>query len=323
MHQHWFSSPFLRAIRTNSDLVLPLLLFAFFLEKLLSVGIKMMALVIAMVMTLSMMSVVAFASEDPVDPPAATGKSITLTGGKAGHTYTLYQIFTGEVKTVDGVEKLTNLQWGSDANATYKAAYDTAAAAALEITTDNDARATAQSLVANSYLGTGTPLTLSADGNVEFTGLAEGYYLIVDSGNSTTTAVEGDYDSAYIVEVVKDVTGKIKGSGATSDKTVTDAETGNAATDDAAAYNIGDAVPFQLSATTADNVAAYKKYHITFQDKQSSGLDAPTTFTVTVLGKTFTVPAEELILLLRQQITELRSLSQKPLLTLETLLRSR
>jgi fimbrial isopeptide formation D2 family protein/LPXTG-motif cell wall-anchored protein len=66
---------------------------------------------------------------------------------------------------------------------------------------------------------------------------------------------------------------------------------GEPTVDDAAAWNIGDAVPFQLTATTADNVAAYKKYHITFQDKQSEGLDAPTTFKVTVLGKEFIVPA--------------------------------
>lgn len=217
---------------------------------------------------------------------AAGTKSISLTGGKAGHTYTLYQIFTG---TVDGTE-LTNIQWGDDANATFKAAYSTAAAAAKEIATKNDARATAQELVAKNYLGTGTPLTLNADGKVEFTGLDEGYYVIVDT-NGNTTVVEGDYSSAYIVKVVEDVTGAVKGSGATSDKEVKDPETNAASTDDAAAYNIGDAVPFTLKATTADNVAAYKKYHITFQDKQSTGLDAPTSYTVKVLDKTFTVPA--------------------------------
>ena len=238
---------------------------------------KLMALVIAMVMMVAM-GVTVFAAGD---------KKITLTGGKAGHTYTLYQIFTGTYDATSG--ELKNLQWGDDANAAYKAAYATAAAAALEIHDVNDARATAQQLVANSYLGDGTGNTLTADGDVVFENLDEGYYVIIDT-NGNTTPVEGDYSSAYIVQVVKDVNGAIKGSGVTSDKEVLDS-TGTAATSDAAAYNIGDAVPFNLKATTADNAANYRQYHITFQDKLSNGLTAPDSYTVTVLGKTFTVPA--------------------------------
>jgi fimbrial isopeptide formation D2 family protein/LPXTG-motif cell wall-anchored protein len=214
-----------------------------------------------------------------------TAKTITLTGGKAGHTYTLYQIFIGKVE--DG--ELTNIQWGTGANSSYQAAYPTAAAAALQIAEQNDARATAQTLVENNYLETGTTNTLSADGEVVFEGLAEGYYMIVDTnGNENPTA--GDYTSAYIVKVVEDVTGEIKGSATTSDKEIIDPENSQAASNDAAAYSIGDSVPFKLKATTADNVAAYKKYHVTFQDKQSEGLTAPTSFAVTVLGKDFTVP---------------------------------
>ena len=242
---------------------------------------KLMALIIALMMVLCI-GATAFATSGDPEPvtPAAT-KSITLTGGKAGHTYTLYQIFTGTVKNGE----LTNIQWGSGANDTFQKAYDTAAAAAEAIANKNDARATAQELVANKYLGTGTDVTLSADGEVKFENLAEGYYMIVDTNNNTSP-VDGDYSSAYIVKVVTDVTGAIKGSGASSEKTVTD-QSGNAG--EAAAYSIGDAVPFTLTATTADNVAAYKKYHITFQDKQSAGLDAPTSYTITVLGKTFTL----------------------------------
>ncbi|MBQ6312917.1 MAG: isopeptide-forming domain-containing fimbrial protein, partial [Lachnospiraceae bacterium] len=236
---------------------------------------KLLALVIAVAMVLAM-GVSVFAAE---------GKTITLKGAKAGHTYTLYQIFTGTVEE-DG-KTLTNIQWGADANATYKAAYTTAASAAKAIAQQNDARKTAQDLIANSYLGTGTPKAVTADGNVVFDNLAEGYYVIVDSITGTV-AEEGDYSSAYIVQLVKDITPDVKGSGATSDKSVIDASNNKA---EAAAYSIGDAVPFELSAKTADNVAAYRKYHITFQDKQSAGLDAPTSFTVTALGKTFTVPA--------------------------------
>ena len=239
---------------------------------------KMMVLVLSILMVLGTTMVTSFAEEE---------KTITLTGGKAGHTYTLYQIFTGTVNT-DG-KTLENIQWGADAPKSLKDDYPTAAAAAKAIHDKNDARKFAQDL---GLTGGTNKKVLTADGNVVFEGLEEGYYVLVDEGHSTTDPVEGDYDSAFVVKVVKDVKGELKGSGATSDKDVKDKE-GNIAAEssDAVAYNIGDDVPFQLTATAADNVAAYKKYHITFQDKQSEGLDAPKTFTVNVLGKTFTVPA--------------------------------
>ena len=254
---------------------------------------KIMALAIAMVMVLSM-SMAVFA--DPTDPTATDGsttttKTITLTGGKAGHTYTLYQIFTGE--TTETENELVNLQWGDDANATFKGAYATAAAAA-EAMEGGDARALAQGWIANNYLGTGTPKQLSADGNVEFTGLEEGYYLVVDT-SGPTTVTEGDYYSAVIVQVVADVNMALKGSAPTSEKKVDDKNDSNTSEDattwqDTADYDIGDAVPFQIKATAADNVQAYKKYHITFQDKKSDGLDAPTgNYTISVLGKTLTL----------------------------------
>ena len=89
---------------------------------------RMMALLLAMVMVLSM-GITAFADEN--NPPAegeptqqegeqpttpATTGSINLTGGKAGHTYTLYQIFTGKV---DG-DQLVEIQWGADAPSALK-----------------------------------------------------------------------------------------------------------------------------------------------------------------------------------------------------------
>ncbi len=214
-------------------------------------------------------------------------RTITLNKGKAGHTYTAYQIFIGETTSTE--DELINIQWGADAPDALKTQYETAAAAADAIT---DARAFAQGL---SLTGDGTAQqTLTEDGTVTFENLAEGYYVIIDS-NGNQAAVEGDYSSAVIVQVVANVTMDLKGSGSTSEKKVKDVNdsVANSETDwqDSADYDIGDFVPFQLKATTADNVAAYKKYHITFQDTQSAGLDMPTSWTVTVLGKTFTLNA--------------------------------
>ena len=187
---------------------------------------KIMALAIAMVMVLSMSMAVFADPADPTvtDPPAtSTTKTITLTGGKAGHTYTLYQIFKGDTTATEN--ELVNLQWGDDANNTFKGAYASAAAAA-EAMEGGDARALAQGWIANNYLGTGTPKQLDADGNVEFTGLEEGYYLVVDT-SGPTTVTEGDYYSAVIVQVVADVNMALKGSAPTSEKKVDDKNDSN------------------------------------------------------------------------------------------------
>ena len=126
---------------------------------------KIMALAIAMVMVLSMSMAVFADPADPTetDPPAtSTTKTITLTGGKAGHTYTLYQVFTGKV---DGTQ-LTNVQWGNGVTDTFKGTKSTAAAYAKEVADANDARATAQALITAGALTNGTAKTLTADGNV-------------------------------------------------------------------------------------------------------------------------------------------------------------
>ena len=223
----------------------------------------------------------------------ATTKTITLTGGRSGHTYNLYQIFTGKV---DGNE-LTDIQWGANAPASLKNQYDTAAACAKAVGEQGNARAFAQSL---NLSGDGfKKVTLSTNGDVVFSELPEGYYVIIDTNNNVGP-VEGDYSSAIVVKVVENVEGALKGEGASSDKKVADnndtdniqpalADVADDAWHDSADYDIGDAVPFKLSATTAANVSAYHAYHVTFQDKQSAGLDAPNSWTITVLGKTFTL----------------------------------
>ena len=246
---------------------------------------RIMALLIATVMVMSM-SMAAFAAQ-------TTTGSIDLTGGKSGHTYTLYQILKGKVDSESG--ELVDIQWGDDAPAALKTQYGTAAAAAKAIAEQNDARAFAQSLT----LTGGTENALTADGNVTFSGLTAGYYIITDT-NGNTQPVEGDYSSAIVVKVVGTVTGAMKGDAPSSEKKVADNNdtakvqpdlSGIQAADweDSADYDIGDFVPFKLKATTASNVDKYTKYHITFQDKQCAALGAPRNVSVSVLGKTIAV----------------------------------
>ena len=60
---------------------------------------------------------------------------------------------------------------------------------------------------------------------------------------------------------------------------------------DSADYDIGDAVPYKLTATLADNVTDYRNYHITFKDEMEKGLTFNGVSLVTVNGKE--VPATD------------------------------
>ena len=259
---------------------------------------KIFSILLIAVMVLSSFSAV-FAAEGDV--------TMEFTGGKAGHTYTAYQILKGDAtaSTSTTAGSLENIQWGDDAanikigDKTLTELYATAPAAAKAINTQDDARAFAQSL--NVSAATGTPVELDKDGTVTFT-VKPGYYVIIDTITGTTAA-SGDYSSAVMVSVAGNVKGSIKGDAPTSDKKVADTNDSaktqvnlsgiqNADWQDSADYDINDFVPFRLTATTASNVAAYKKYHVTFQDNQCDGLAMPESWIVEVLGLQFTVAAD-------------------------------
>ena len=100
-----------------------------------------------------------------------------------------------------------------------------------------------------------------------------GYYLIKDNGPVN----DGEAYSLYVVQVVGPTTISPKVGTTTSDKKVKDTNdsTANSTTDwqDSADYDIGDAVPFKLSATIAQDYANYTHdYKLTFHDKEDTGL---------------------------------------------------
>ena len=107
------------------------------------------ALVAAMVMALG------------VNAAAANDKRITLTNPSAGHTYTLYQVFTGSFQVVDEKDTLGDIAWGNGVTEAGKTAFGTAAEAAADIeNTDAGARAFADSL--NAYLTNGVEKSAAA-----------------------------------------------------------------------------------------------------------------------------------------------------------------
>ena len=243
---------------------------------------RIMALLIATVMVLSM-GAVAFAE--------GTG-SIKITGVKDGHTYTAYQILKGTAKTTTegGVEKteLTGLQWGDNVTEAFKTGKGTAAEYAETLTNEAAAKSLAKTLAdGQATLLNGNSGTADAtNGTATITGLADGYYLVIDTAG-TGVAEEDDAFSQYIVQVVagKEVPvtakldvpefeKKVKDDDYTTDdgaqKTGVSVGVGY---NDAADYDIGDDVPFELLGTLPTNYAEYTTYKYEFHDKACDGLD--------------------------------------------------
>lgn len=277
---------------------------------------KMMALVVAMVMVLSM-SMTVFAANTPVATPDG-GFTVTVTPDttdEGTHSYEAYQIFTGDlVEDEHGNKTLSNIGWGNGitVDATFAAAIEalrtgkdaegykalTATSTAAEFAdaigalnaTHDSATAQAVAAAIGAALSSTTAGTGSATG---VSGLQPGYYLIQDAA-APTAPVDEDGNATgnsgamtrYIVQVVGTVTIAEKASVPSVEKKVgdvNDTEGGAAAYQDSADYDIGDAVPFKITATTASTVHDYVKYHVTIVDDQSAGLDAPEQFSIAVL----------------------------------------
>lgn len=219
-------------------------------------------LAFAMVMAIAMPSVVM--ADD-------TTYNLTLTNTVEGHTYEVYQVFSGTLSTKEGKKVLSDLKWGSGVK---KGAYtETAKAKAETLTDEATARAFAKELVEDK-LSAATKTVQSAAGTTEITGLAAGYYLVKDTDNS----LKGKNDSytAYILQVVGDATTSVKSDVPSSEKKVKDindsTETKTTDWQDAADWDIGDEVPFKIEGTLPSNYDKYKTYTLKFHDKEQEGL---------------------------------------------------
>ncbi len=174
-------------------------------------------------------------------------------------------------------EVLTNISWGSGVTSTdayflsaLTTVYSTtdAAEVAAELTTESEAKAFAA--IVGGYLTTGTDSEDAGD-TYTISGLAAGYYLVV---NTTVPTTSGAYTS-YILQVVESVTVSPKSAVPSSDKTVDDindsTET-DMTTGEDADHDIGDDVPFALTATLPTNYGSYNTYKLIFHDVMEDGL---------------------------------------------------
>lgn len=203
---------------------------------------------------------------------AATAFAATVTVPSDGilkdHTFTAYQIFSGREES--GI--LSDVQWGSGIistaflaalkdNTAFGDKFDacTDAAAVAEVLSANTAFADAFAKLAYAHKsGTGTALTSGENT------LADGYYLIVDT---TANVGEGGAYNAALLQVVGNITIRAKTDAPTVEKKVLEGNTYQ----DAADYNIGDAVPFRLIGSVPD-MSRYDTYKYIFHDTLSTGL---------------------------------------------------
>lgn len=193
----------------------------------------------------------------------------TITGPKNGHTYEVYQIFTGDL--ADG--KLSNVKWGSATAKNGTAATD----AELKTVTDlasksvnDNAQATANAIAA--YLKSDAQPTATIDDTNPTAQVPSGYYLIKDKNN---TVPDGQAATTYIVTVAGNVTITPKSDVPSFEKKLKDSnDTEGTLSDwqDAADWDMGDDVPFKLEGTVASNYASYKTYYFAFHDVEEWGL---------------------------------------------------
>ena len=176
----------------------------------------------------------------PAASADTTTYTIQLTGTTAGHTYDVYQIFSG---SLDASNTLTNIEWGSAVNqANIEFYMGTASAKAASLSgkanDSEEAKTFAKDII--QYLTYGpTKVVSSEDGTTTISGLEPGYYLIRDRYNSLA-GKEGESYTRFMLLVSKDTNVAIKSSSPTITKKVkaSDSNTYSSAAD----YAIGDKV---------------------------------------------------------------------------------
>ena len=226
---------------------------------------KLMAALLAVAMVCAM-AIPAFAAKgEPV-----TNSDVSLTD----HDFEAYQIFSAKLDSTKGT--LSDVKWGDGVKGNellVALQADTtlgdftncknASDVAEKLATFNAEKATKfAAFVANGYLAT---TKIAGTGTIELP--SAGYYLIKD-----VTEVEGEYDASnltlLLVSGPETVTPQVKTDIPTLQKKVKDKnDSAGTTTDwqDSADYDIGDIIPYQLTATLG-NVSNFDTYYVEFVD---------------------------------------------------------
>ncbi|MGM9952180.1 MAG: SpaH/EbpB family LPXTG-anchored major pilin [Intestinibaculum porci] len=232
-----------------------------------------------------------------------TGNSLAITNnGQTAHTFELYQIFTGDLSG----KTLSNIKWGNGVTEAGKAEYGDAATKAATLNNDVAAAKAFAKALADGTKANGTkaestylqnPTTsktsVAVNSTYTFDNLAAGYYLVKDTANSQdgSDTLEKSSYTEYICEVVGQVTATTKLDVPSVEKKVKDINDSEESSEanptdwqDSADYDIGDSIPYKLTATLGTKYGDYKTYKLEFVDNLSKGLtyDDDVPFKVTV-----------------------------------------
>lgn len=229
---------------------------------------KLMAALLAVAMVCAM-AIPAFADSSSSTGSAATTK-YTITAPKNGHTYEIYQIFTGDYDPSNKT-MLTNIKWGKNGKGgAVGDAVDQAIlnelSGVVSYASDHDKLA-----VIEKYVTLTNPVETIVDGgSVEVDG---GYYLIKDQDGSLSGS---EPYTTYLVSVVGTVNISPKSNAVPEFKKKlkdTNDSTGDVSDwQDSADYDIGDDIPFRLQGTVPEDYDSYKTYSYAFHDVEEAGL---------------------------------------------------
>ena len=222
---------------------------------------------------------------------SAAAQTYTLTIDKpaAGHTYEVYQIFTGH-HTQDGdKEYLSDIDWGSgiktdngslnamivelkkaslyDEHTTYVAGVNDATKVAMALSKlDNDAEQVDKfNEIVGAYLGTAID-TKQADDTapIQFT-LPAGYYLVKDKNDSVG---KNESYTKYLVKLVADANMNIKSQSMSLEKHILTGNTKVTANNAA----MGDTVHYCLESQLSEMNGYYDTYTFIVHDELDAGL---------------------------------------------------
>lgn len=228
---------------------------------------KLMAALLAVAMVCAM-AIPAFADSSSSTSTAAV-TMYTITAPKNGHTYEIYQIFTGDYDPLQP-SMLANIKWGKNGTGTAGEAVEQTVLDALSkvasYTSDSD-----KLDVIDKYVTLINPVdTITNGGSVEVVG---GYYLIKDKDGSVPSS---ETYTPYIVSVVGNVTIEPKSNEVpkfTKKLKDTNDTTGViTGWQDSADYDIDDKIPFRLQGTVSKDFDSYKTYYYAFHDVEEKGL---------------------------------------------------
>ena len=238
--------------------------------------IAAMTLAAAMTVTAAMPAAVYAEGEE-------TPYSITMKTTE-NHTYTAYQIFKGVLyETGEGETKtktLSNIGWGDDADDSLLTALKADSVYGTKFTdcsTPADVAGVLETCSETEMQGIakiGKNLKEGAAGKSTTAAFGAGYYLIKDTTAAATMPAGNTY-SEFILEVVSNVEVQAKDETVSSGKTVTETNDTDAsvkAGQKAADYDIGDAIPYELTFTLPAKYDSYSKYPVTFIDDMCPGL---------------------------------------------------